>query len=30
VLSPEVKNSLSHRAKAMAEMQTWLAENIQA
>ncbi len=30
VLSPEVKNSLSHRARAMAEMQTWLAENIQA
>jgi len=30
VLSPEVKNSLSHRARAMAEMQTWLTENLQA
>ncbi|MCX6856560.1 MAG: non-canonical purine NTP pyrophosphatase [Verrucomicrobia bacterium] len=30
LLSAEVKNSLSHRARAMAEMQTWLNENIQA
>ena len=27
VLSAEVKNSLSHRARAMAEMKTWMAEN---
>ncbi|MEQ1750835.1 MAG: RdgB/HAM1 family non-canonical purine NTP pyrophosphatase [Prosthecobacter sp.] len=27
VLSAEVKNSLSHRARAMAEMKIWLAEN---
>jgi XTP/dITP diphosphohydrolase len=30
VLAPEVKNSLSHRARAMTEMQAWLAVNIQA
>jgi XTP/dITP diphosphohydrolase len=30
LLSPEVKNSLSHRARAMAEMKAWLAENLPA
>jgi XTP/dITP diphosphohydrolase len=30
VLPAEVKNSLSHRARAMAEMQAWLTDNLQA